>query len=337
MRIAIVHHQYKKKGGMETCMFDLLQGFENDIVDVYVYRKDPNLLIPDHCNIIKSNFRFIPNKIRRYLFANKMKNKFVANNYDLIFNLMRAAIPGISICGGTHYGFSKYLHRKLKFFDKIEIKYEKSTYQTAKKIIAHSKMMQAEIVKFYDIDSAKIVVVYPPIDTDKYKYKLKSKINKKTTLLFPATDHKRKGLDVLLQAFEMLPTNDYELLVAGGKASGCCNKSNVKYLGFVDNMAELYQSVDFTILPSYYEPFGLVVVESLQCGTPVIISKFVGAKELLSNTEGIVLDNLEPATIAKTIISASKTTFNVKQYFAARHGLEIATHITKLKQICIPN
>ena len=58
----------------------------------------------------------------------------------------------------------------------------------------------------------------------------------------------------------------------------------------------LYAAVDALLLPSYYDPCSLVVLESLACGTPVVTSRHNGASELLEPEEsGFVLE--EPSDV----------------------------------------
>jgi glycosyltransferase involved in cell wall biosynthesis len=98
-------------------------------------------------------------------------------------------------------------------------------------------------------------------------------------------------------------------------------------------MAELYAAVDFTILPSFYEPFGLVVPESLACGTPVIVSPYVGAKDLLCDQYGIVMPSVSVQAIKQAIEQATKQTFSIPEDFSQRHDLTINAHINKLKKV----
>lgn len=58
-------------------------------------------------------------------------------------------------------------------------------------------------------------------------------------------------------------------------------KDNITFTGFIDNarLGEIYQNHDVFILPSYYEPWGLVVEEALYWGLPVIVSDRVGSSE----------------------------------------------------------
>jgi len=75
-----------------------------------------------------------------------------------------------------------------------------------------------------------------------------------------------------------------------------------------------------------------VIPESLQCGTPVITTREVGAAELLSNHDSIILDNNQPETIAATIRQLNQT-FSVAENFAGRHRLTINQHIDDIKEL----
>ena len=48
-------------------------------------------------------------------------------------------------------------------------------------------------------------------------------------------------------------------------------------------MERAYNAADYTILASYYEPFGLVGIESVLCGTPVLLADAIGCTEVLSH------------------------------------------------------
>jgi glycosyltransferase involved in cell wall biosynthesis len=108
--------------------------------------------------------------------------------------------------------------------------------------------------------------------------------------------------------------------------------ANVRHIGYIQNLAPIYSAVDYTILPSHYEPFGLVIPESLQCGTPVITTRDVGAAELLSKQDSIVLDNNQPETIATAIRQLGKA-LPVASNFAGRHRLTISQHVADIKAL----
>ncbi|RNC78913.1 hypothetical protein DA717_01970 [Piscirickettsiaceae bacterium NZ-RLO2] len=66
MKIAIVHHQYQCKGGMERYLFDLIDGFRaaGDTVDLYVYKRDKNLEIREGLTVKQTKLGWLPRKLK---------------------------------------------------------------------------------------------------------------------------------------------------------------------------------------------------------------------------------------------------------------------------------
>lgn len=348
MNIAIIHHQYAKKGGMESYLFDLIRGFgaQNDKATVITYRKNKDAPIYSHCAVEERTFlvqKLFPQAYKKFYFMHRINQKFDKNNYDLSLSFTRTASQDVVVCGGTHKGYLHCMSKKASLKDRIEIYFEQKSYRTTPHIIAHSNLLKDEIINLYGIDAAKITMIFPPIDTEVFNYGIRQQRSSyqakfsidpnKTTLLFPSTGHKRKGWFELVEALKLLPKNEFELVVAGNQKLTKSQPQNIRNLGFVDNMSALYAAVDFTILPSYYEPFGLVVPESIQCGTPVIISNRVGAKDLVTLNEGMVLSEITPVAIAKTILAARDHRFNIAPNFAETKGLTVEEHIKEIKTL----
>ena len=64
------------------------------------------------------------------------------------------------------------------------------------------------------------------------------------------------------------------------------------FVGPVGDPVADYAAADALVLPSFYDPFGLVVLEAAACGLPVVTSRSTGASELLSDgLDGYVLDD----------------------------------------------
>ncbi len=57
----------------------------------------------------------------------------------------------------------------------------------------------------------------------------------------------------------------------------------MRYIGYVKELEDAYRAADFTILASKYEPFGLVGVESVMCGTPVIFPSSIGCADAIAD------------------------------------------------------
>lgn len=340
MKIVLTHHQYKLQGGMETYLFNLLAGFQNqaDELMTYVYKQVRSE--PIIGKVQKSNLSWLPRTFRKHWFRQRLSHCKITEQHDLSISLMRAFNHDLIICGGTHKGFLHHMQKSPGWLDKLEIRDEQQCYDTAKCIIAHSDLLKEELIKFYHLNPEKIITVLPPLDINRYyqaaidKLAIRNKYGidpSKIAILFPSTGHKRKGLSVCIDALKKLPQQKFELVVAGNPPELALE--NIKYVGFVTEMRELYQSCDITLLPSFYEPFGLVVPESIQCGTPVIISKFVGAKDLVTENEGVVLDNISPDEIVRAIIKITENKPRIASNFAQLNKLTVDAHIHQLKEI----
>ena len=74
-----------------------------------------------------------------------------------------------------------------------------------------------------------------------------------------------------------------------------------------DRLGEIFDNTDILIAPSiWYETFGFTVTEALSFGVPVVISGTVGAKDILEEGAGIVIDDISEAKIIDAINGLSK-------------------------------
>lgn len=110
--------------------------------------------------------------------------------------------------------------------------------------------------------------------------------NKKKNLLFLSRIHPVKGLINLIEAWDKLRPNDWNVIIAGPDNENHLSQikkmisqknisENFKFLGYVnkDEKAALFEIADLFILPTLSENFGVVIAEALSSGTPVITTK----------------------------------------------------------------
>ncbi len=334
---------------MEAYMLALINGFlaAGDEVHIVTCEVDKKLAAKLNCSIHRAPIFLVPGRWKKYCFLSWLNRKFDRNDYDLSLALTRTGAAHVAVVGGVHPAFAAMRDKTESpvrcFHDRTESRFERYMFANTPVILAHSKSIAAEIQRYYpEVDAGKIVVRYPPVDTDFFvpvsgpalkKIRVQYHIDpERMTLLFPSRGHGRKGLKELLAAFDMLDQKEYELLIVGERVQGVGDiPANVRYLGYIDNLSGLYSAVDYTILPSHYEPFGLVVVESLHCRTPVLVSRQVGASEIISPAEGDILKNITAGDIAESIRNLKKK--NVVPGFVDRHGLGIPRHIADLKTL----
>lgn len=123
-----------------------------------------------------------------------------------------------------------------------------------------------------------------------------------------------KNLEMLVSVFNELPSLRLSIIGFGN----CEEKlkslaaTNITFLGPIENkrLSSYYQDADVLILPSFYEPWGLVVEEALNNGTPVIVSDKVGCRdELVTDKNGIVFDSKSAVSLREAILRMTDVVF----------------------------
>ncbi|MCK5040254.1 MAG: glycosyltransferase family 4 protein [Candidatus Aenigmarchaeota archaeon] len=171
----------------------------------------------------------------------------------------------------------------------------------------------------------KLSWIPPGIDLTKFKPKKSKYILEKynlkknsKTILFVGhmgTFHKHKGVDVLINAIKKVnKTNKNTHLILVGKGDAkeykkLCEKQNIKntiFAGFVkdETLPKYYQSADILVLPTTTEQegFGMVLLEAMACGGPVIGTKIGGIPYVIKNNKtGLLIEPKNPLLLANAI------------------------------------
>jgi glycosyltransferase involved in cell wall biosynthesis len=135
-----------------------------------------------------------------------------------------------------------------------------------------------------------------------------------TRLLYVGRLLPRKGVDLLMHAFnQIVPTTDATLTMVGdGPLRGELQamqseqaRSRTRWLGKVPNRTAVEEMgrADLFVLPSRYEPWGLVINEAMAAGLPVIAHRHVGAAVdlIVPNETGWTFDELHSNSLAETL------------------------------------
>lgn len=175
--------------------------------------------------------------------------------------------------------------------------------QRPRVLFANSAEVQKRIAKYYKCDST---ILHPPTDVSSRYKNIKVKRDRN---LFVSVNRlvTYKRVDLIIKAFKQLP--DYKLVVAGTgdeeqKLKNLAGKSkNIKFVGFVseEEKFRLFASANAFIQLSY-EDFGLVPVESMAMGTPVIGLNAGGTREtVIDGVTGILIDELTVENVVGAI------------------------------------
>ena len=165
-------------------------------------------------------------------------------------------------------------------------------------LVTPSKWL-AELAKQSFLSSYPVSVIYnglnlnvfQPTDSD-FRQKYHIAVHEKIILGVAAAWGKRKGLDVFVYLAEKLG-KDYKIVLVGTNdqldASLPKNIITVHHTQNQREMAEIYTATDVFVNPTREEVFGLVNIEALACGTPVIVFNTGGCPEIVNNTCGSVV------------------------------------------------
>ncbi|CCD38623.1 Glycosyltransferase [Candidatus Paraburkholderia kirkii UZHbot1] len=343
MRIGISANALKHSGGLERYAMDLVRGlaaagFDGKEKPAFFARKiDTSLpesrLIEPH----RIKVSFLPGKMRDAYFSWALKRARRKTKVDVLIGCNRVEGSEIAICGGTHIGFLQATGRCVKRLDMRQIALERRQYAQAEVLVAHSDMMRDELRTLYGIDSAKIRVLCPPVDGARFspvaaaaRAHLREQFGFKadeTVLLFPSSNHERKGLALIEKA---LAGVNVVIAVAGRAPEKPA--ANVRYIGYAKNIEDAYRAADFTILASSYEPFGLVGIESVMCGTPVIFPASIGCCDAIADHAKHVFKSGDADDLRRTVLRAIEARRGHARLTGdtVRYDAQVASHVNAL-------
>jgi D-inositol-3-phosphate glycosyltransferase len=225
--------------------------------------------------------------------------------------------------------------------DEIEgdyrIKGEQEVLNKADRIIAATPAEYAQLMWLYQTDVNKVSVIPPGVDVGKF-YPIPPDEAKEyigvppcgRMLLFVGRIEPLKGLDVLIEAIgimhqkDLLKENPFCLVIIGGEPDGSAEQTNIEisrikslseryglddlvtFLGnrSQDSLPYYYSAAEAVVVPSQYESFGMVALEAMACGKPVVASHIGGLAYLVQDgVTGFTVPVDEPIELANRLTS----------------------------------
>jgi len=368
----VVHDLSKRliKDGHEVTVVTYREGnapyFEDD-KGVKVYRVDNYMINPNNFIdwIMQMNFNMLAKAneiiskegafdvIHAHDWLVAYAAKSLKNSYD---------IPIVSTIHATESGRNSGIHDETQRY--INDTEWMLTYESTE-VIVNSNYMKREIQSLFGLPFEKINVVpngininmFNGIEKD-YEFRRQYAADNEKIILFIGRLVYEKGVQNLIAAMPKILEgyHDAKLVIAGkggmydelkAQVDAMGISSKVYFTGYMDakQVCKMYKCADVSVFPSTYEPFGIVALEAMLSGTPVVVSDTGGLNEIIEHgVDGMKSYAGNPNSLADSILAllydpqlsdnvVKKAKAKVKnEYNWAKIAQD--THFTYQKAIC---
>jgi len=278
----------EKKVGVSVYALNILKYFykvANETTQFVVYLKnDPLADLPKEnkyfkYKIISGKFLWSQIYLPIYLYMNQNIDVYFSPAHYLPRFCPVPQVVTIHDLGYLYFpeDFTKKDLWQLKNWTKFSIK-------KASKVIAVSKTTKKDIIKNYEVNDAKVSVVYNGFEKSAKEKTAEVKLKK--YVLFVGTIQPRKNLEVLIDAFNKFVqiNKDFKLIIVGKKGwlfEGIFKKvktmnleDKIIFTGHItdEELISYYKNAFCLTMPSLYEGFGIPVLEAMSYDCPTIVS-----------------------------------------------------------------
>jgi glycosyltransferase involved in cell wall biosynthesis len=227
---------------------------------------------------------------------------YVVTIHDLVYFLFRSACPH-----KVGHLYARVMYPRIA--------------RRAHLIITDSAFSKREIIKYLSIPKERVRTIYLGVDTKCFHPQPSEVIEPilqkygiwKKYLLYVGNHQRRKNIPRLIQAFAQLKKRqDYQLVIGGpndarlteiqNSLQTSCSKDEVILTGRIplEELPALYSGASCFIFPSLYEGFGLPLLESMACGTPVVASNTSSLPEVVGDA-GVLVEPHESLSLREGI------------------------------------
>jgi D-inositol-3-phosphate glycosyltransferase len=235
---------------------------------------------------------------------------------------------------------------------------EKTVLTNADKIIAATQAEKSQLEFLYAAHNADISIIPPGVDTSRFypipKDEAKDVIDippKSRLILFVGRIEPLKGIDNLIKAIAIIQKRGelaccpHRLAIIGGEPNAIPEEMNAEMANLQEMVEELgienfviflgkqdqkmlpyyYSASEVVVMPSYYESFGMVALEAMACGTPVVASQIGGLAFLVKDGEtGFVVPGNDVNVMADRLVKLIKD-----KELQKKLGIQSATYAKK--------
>jgi glycogen synthase len=199
---------------------------------------------------------------------------------------------------------------------------ERLAVERAERVIAVSAQMRGDILTHFRVDPERVVVIHNGVDAEAFRRTERREALarlgvREPYVLFVGRISEQKGIFPLLEAARALPADVSLVLCASSPdtpellarlEAAVAGRPRVHWINAmlpVPEVVELYSHAALFVCPSIYEPFGLINLEAMACGTPVVASRVGGIPEVVVDGEtGWLVPPGDEAALARALRDA---------------------------------
>jgi len=341
VKIALVHKRLDLNGGTERDLFKTAEGLRDLGHEIHLFCSEYKVDVPR--KIVAHSIPVIPlgRTVRLWSFAWRAPAVIARANCDIVISFGRLLRQDILRCGGgTHRGFLKQLGQqggvyrriwqRLSAYHQSLLVLEKRQFapSNSRTIIAVSEQVKQDIICNYAVPPERIIVLYNGVDTKRFHPDTRGQVRDQVRsrwkipydaplVLFVGSGFRRKGLDALLSLWESPRLEGIFLIVVGADSrlsryqarANAIAPGRVVFTGRQEDIENYYAAADLVALLSIQEAFGNVLLEAFASGLPVLVSRNVGAAEIVQGLfrEAVVDVNDQRDVVEEKLLALLKS------------------------------
>ena len=338
MRIALFYPGCHRRGGIERVLLECTNFLASRGHDVHVYASDWDAELLHSavvCHRVSGPGRFPAMAMLAYAFRSRRALAAMDPRPDVVGVFGVQCPPGgllwvpsvhgawLKISRGTR-GFLSQLKQRLNPFHPVVLAFERLYFGRRKytQLLAHTQDVRSDLMSLYNVPSQDITIL--PNGYSDSEFNIQARRTHRAAMrkqlgytdsdrvvAFVANELQRKGFEPLLRAVASLDDPRIRILAVGRLDPGSCQddikrlglSQRVHFTGASDSVAPYYAATDVLALPTQYEAWGLVIIEALACGLPVLTSRLAGAAVAIreGETGSLIADPRDPAEIARAL------------------------------------
>jgi UDP-glucose:(heptosyl)LPS alpha-1,3-glucosyltransferase len=337
LKVALIHKRLDVTGGTERDLYQTAQGLRDLGHQIHLFCSEFAVQIPDGVTAHRVPITPFGRTAGLWSFALRAPRLAARAQCDVVVGFGRIIQQDVLRCGGgshRHFleqigiqgGWRRRTWQKLSIYHRSVLALERRQYglQGFKEILAVSEKVKQDLMRSYSIPEHRINVIYNGVD--QIRFSPNGQANARlgvrdrwgipaaaAVVLFVGSGFQRKGLDRLLSIWKSPRLEKTWLLVVGDDAGMARYRKLAERLGqgrivLAGRQADVenyYAAADLIALPAVQEAFGNVILEALSCGLPVLVSREVGAAEVLSGAllQGIVDKPEDPVELEGKLVA----------------------------------